>query len=152
MEGVGVSTGGRASPRAAAADAAVDRAEGGLPPEWREGFTRVGAANFPSLGHAAGRWSASVWANPAARQAIDAPDASLPVGAAFVQEHFELAGDGGAGPIMMMEKRPPGFDPAHGDMRWVVVTSAGETAHDGPAPSCSGCHDDAPRDRYFPIK
>lgn len=146
-----MSTGGRTTPPAAARDASVEKVEGGLPPGWRGAFTQIGAARFPSLGHAAGRWSASVWANAAAREAIEAPDASLPVGAAFVQEHFELTGDGGAGPVMMMEKRAPGFDPDHGDMRWVVVTASGETAHDGPAPSCSGCHDDAPRDRYFPI-
>lgn len=150
-EAVGRSTAARGTPTPIV-EAGASAREGGLPPGFPEGFTRVGAGRFPSLGHAAGRWEALVFADPAAKEALDAPDAALPVGATFVQQHFERAGDGGAGPTMMMQKREEGYDRAHGDIRWVVVTASGETVQDGPAPTCSACHDDAPRDRYFPVK
>ena len=76
-------------------------------------------------------------------------------GARLVKEHFERAGGADAsdptGPIMMMEKMERGFDPDHGDWRYVVVNSAGTVVEDGRVESCAGCHDDAPHDHIFRV-
>jgi len=63
-------------------------------------------------------------------------------------EHFE---HDKPGPVMAMEKRPPGYDAEHGDWRYVVVGTAGDIVMDGPVESCAGCHGDAPRDHLFAI-
>jgi hypothetical protein len=52
---------------------------------------------------------------------------------------------------MMMEKRAPGFDPPHGDWRYVVVGAHGDVVKDGVVESCAGCHGDAPRDHVFRV-
>jgi hypothetical protein len=106
----------------------------------------VSAARFFSRGHAGGRWDADVYANDAGAEALRAGTAAP--GARLVEEHFERA-DGGAGPIMMMEKRAPGFDAEHGDWRYVAVGARGDVVKDGPIESCAGCHGDAPRDHLF---
>jgi len=63
-------------------------------------------------------------------------------------DHFERT-DGAKGPTMAMEKKPKGYDPAHGDWRWVIVGSNGALLFDGKTERCWGCHDDAAHDRVF---
>jgi hypothetical protein len=111
-------------------------------------MTRVSGARFLSKGHAGGRWDADVYANRAGAEALGAPDRPIPVGAVYVEEHFEK-GDAGAGPMMMMEKRAAGFDAERGDWRYVVVGARGDVVKDGVVESCAGCHGDAPRDHVF---
>lgn len=71
----------------------------------------------------------------------------LPVGARAVEEHFEKGG--APGPLYMMEKREAGFDPTHGDVRYVVVDPKGVVLEDGALASCAGCHDEAPHGHLF---
>lgn len=110
-------------------------------------------ARFVSTGHATGRWEVDVWANDIAQKALAARAREVPVGAVVVEEHFErsTAADKARGPVMVMEKRPPGFSKEHGDWRWAVVGSQGQLVKDGTIESCAGCHDDAPMDGLFPI-
>jgi hypothetical protein len=123
-----------------------------LPPGYRTTFTKLNRARLVSQGHAAGRWEVDVYANEAAAKALAARARQVPPGAIVVEEHFERVGaTRPPGPIMMMEKRPPGFAEAHGDWRWLVVGSKGQLVQDGPVESCAGCHDDAPMDGLFPI-
>ena len=128
---------------------------GSLPSSYRTTFTKVNKARFVSQGHASGRWEVDVWANEPAHKALVARAREVPVGAIVVQEHFERTElpDGGkpVGPIMVMEKRSPGFAKEHGDWRWAVVGSQGQLVKDGTIESCAGCHDDAPMDGLFPI-
>jgi hypothetical protein len=106
-----------------------------------------------SQGHAAGRWEVDLFANEEGAKALASRSHQVPVGAVVVEEHFERTaeGRGAAGPILMMEKRPPGFAPAHGDWRSVVVGSQGQLVKDGSVDSCAGCHDDSPMDGFFPV-
>ena len=124
-----------------------------IPSDFRTAMTHVNGARFLSRGHAGGRWDADVYADQAAATTLaGAPGAAtVSPGQRFVEEHFER-GDGGAGPIMMMEKRPPGFDPEHGDWRYVVVGSRGDVVKDGKVESCAGCHGDAPGDHVFRVE
>jgi hypothetical protein len=99
-----------------------------------------------------------VWADAAGLAALKSAARAVPVGARFLEEHFERAEGEPArdsrekrGPIMMMEKRPPGFDPAHGDWRYVVVGASGDVVKDGVVDTCAGCHGDAPADHLFAI-
>lgn len=140
---------GGAPARDAGVDTFVDGASA-LPPEYRTRFTKVNTARFVSRGHASGRWEADVWANELAAGALATRAREVPVGAIVVQEHFEVS-DGSPGPIMLMEKRPPGYAEEHGDWRWAVVGSRGQLVKDGVIESCAGCHDDAPMDGLFPI-
>lgn len=122
-----------------------------LPADYRTKFTKVNKAKLVSTGHASGRWDIDVWANEPAQKALAARSRDVPVGAIVVQEHFEKSGAGGAGPIMVMEKRAKGFAPEHGDWRYTVIGASGQLVKDGPVESCAGCHDDAPMDGLFPI-
>jgi hypothetical protein len=119
-----------------------------VPSDFRTAMTKVNGARFLSRGHAGGRWDVDVYADDAGTSALATELGPVPAGARFVEEHFERA-DGGAGPIMMMEKRPAGFDAAHGDWRYVAVSSRGEVVADGPVASCAACHGDAPHDHLF---
>lgn len=138
-----------------AGDAAFVDGAAALPGDYRATFVKVNKARFVSQGHASGRWEVDVWANEAAHKALAARAREVPVGAIVVQEHFERSvsdpeGDA-TGPIMVMEKRPPGFSPEHGNWRYAVVGSRGQLVRDGEIESCAGCHDDAPMDGLFPI-
>ncbi len=103
-------------------------------------------ARFVSKGHAAGRYEVDIYADEQAKKAYAAAAGELPIGARLIKEHFEGAKPG---PIMMMEKCTKGFDPEHGDWRYVIVSSTGQLVKDGKAESCAGCHDDAPHDHVF---
>lgn len=140
--------GSRESQDGGARDAAA-----ALPADYRTSFTKLNRSRFVSSGHASGRWDVDVFANEAAQKAIAARSRDVPVGAMVIQEHFEKStGSGGAaGPVMLMEKRAKGFSPEHGDWRYAIVGSAGQLVKDGAVESCSGCHDDAPMDGFFPI-
>ncbi len=148
-EPVGVSTAGHGVAASGSRDGGA-HGDAGVPADFRAIFPRANKARFPSNGHAAGRYDVDVYANAPTHGAVGT---ELPVGARFVEEHFERLADGGAakGPIMMLEKMPKGFDPVHGDVRYVVITASGEVVIDGPAESCAGCHDDAPRDHVFDV-
>jgi hypothetical protein len=52
----------------------------------------------------------------------------------------------------VLEKRAKGFDPEHGDFRYVIVGKSGALVFDGTTERCWGCHDDAPHgfDHVFP--
>ncbi len=136
----------------------------GLPAEFKtkNGYTKVNRARFVSSGHAAGRWDVDIYVSTSAKEAYASAAGDVPVGARLVKEHFERAGVAGAdasdrpgsptGPIMMMEKMEKGFDPDHGDWRYVVVSSTGTVVEDGRVESCAGCHDDAPHDHIFRVE
>lgn len=147
--------GGR-SPKDAGGQTDVDGTVA-LPPAYRSTFVKLNPTRLVSKGHAAGRWEIDVWANELAQRALAERSHEVPPGAIVVQEHYERAespgaGDVGArGPIMVMEKRPPGYAREHGDWRWVVVGSQGQLVREGVIEQCAGCHDDAPMDGLFPL-
>ena len=121
-----------------------------LPLDFRTSMTKVNPSRFLSRGHAGGRWDVDVYADPAGAEALRGEKWPVSVGARFVEEHFERS-DGGAGPVMMIEKRPPGYDPARGDWRYVAVGSHGDVVKDGIVESCAGCHGEAPGDHVFRV-
>jgi hypothetical protein len=147
---IGVSTGGGGPASAGSVESGADAAPppGNPLPGWRASLSKVNGARFVSKGHAAGRWESDVLADEAGLAALKGAG-EVPVGARFVEEHFE---HDESGPVMMMEKRPPGFDPERGDWRYVVVGAGGEVVKDGVVESCAGCHGDAPRDHLFSIE
>ncbi len=138
------------SGRDAGADAFVDGARS-LPANYQSTFTKVNKARLVSQGHAAGRWDVDVWANEPAVKALASRARAVPPGAVIVQEHHERGDARQKGPIMVMEKRPPGFSKDHGDWRFAVVGSQGQLVKDGAIEACAGCHDEAPMDGLFPI-
>jgi len=118
--------------------------------DFRTSMTRVNPSRFLSRGHASGRWDVDVYADKAGAEALRGEHWPVPAGAHFVEEHFERS-DGGAGPIMMMEKRAPGFDTAHGDWRYTAIGTKGEVVKDGIVESCAACHGEAPGDHVFRV-
>jgi hypothetical protein len=153
LAAIGTSNGGGAVNAAATAEAGPVGTIGGpspIPSDFRESMTRANASRFVSKGHAGGRWEADVYGSSSALQTLGMDRGAVGVGTRFVEEHFE-SGDAGAGPVFMMEKRAAGFDPAHGDWRYVAVGASGEVAGDGMIASCVGCHDDAPHDHLFRV-
>jgi len=154
--GVSAKTAGGRSSRDAG-DVGIIDGTAALPSNYRATFAKVNKARFVSQGHAPGRWDVDVWANEIAQKALAARARDVPPGAIVVQEHFERSAlDPSSspdmkGPIMVMEKRPPGFSNEHGDWRWAVIGSRGQLVRDGVIEQCAGCHDDAPMDGLFPI-
>ena len=146
---VGLSTAGRGgSARAISADAGA-MGDAGVP-DYRATFTKMTSERFVSQGHAAGRFEVDVWSNDGAKGPLVDQHGTVPAGAAVVMEHWERSRDGAKrGPVMMMEKREPGYDKEHGDWRWVVVGSAGALVNEGRIESCGACHGDAPFDHLF---
>jgi hypothetical protein len=143
---------GAAHPGAAGADGGSSGppAANPIPSDFRASMTRVGG-RFSSKGHAGGRWDALVYADAKGLAAMNDEHAPVAEGARLVEEHFERS-DGGAGPIMMMEKKGAGFDATGGDWRYVAVGSRGEVVKDGVVESCSGCHGEAPGDHLFRVE
>jgi hypothetical protein len=85
------------------------------------------------------------------------PDAAVPVGTVIVKTSMEASGDV-AGPIFVMDKRAPGFDPDHGDwgyaIHWAAPPARWAKKLGGPiywrSPShrvgyCVECHDNYDR-------
>jgi len=153
LSGIGTSAGAGESGAASIGDAGVGIGTPGanpIPSDFRSALAHVNTARFVSKGHAGGRWEADVYASAGAVQALRGELATVAVGTRFVEEQFER-GDAGSGPVFMMEKRAAGFDPAHGDWRYVAVGASGEVAGDGIIESCAGCHGDAPHDHLFRV-
>jgi hypothetical protein len=147
---VGVSTGATSSDAGARAAARIS-ADAGVPADFEATFTKLNATRFVSSGHADGRWDVDVYVNDLGKNVFAAERTPVPAGTKLLKVHFERPG-AKRGPIMMMEKREPGFDPEHGDWRYVVLSSTGEVVKDGPAGICAGCHDDAPHDHLFRVR
>jgi hypothetical protein len=121
-----------------------------IPADFRTTFVRVNAAPVVSHGHAGGRYTVNVYVNRAGEAAYRADRGEVPEGTQLIKEHFEAAGETARpGPVMMMEKRPRGFDVQHGNWRYVVVDSAGANVAEGAIEGCAGCHDDAAHDHIF---
>jgi hypothetical protein len=119
-----------------------------LPPDFRSKLVKVNRQRFTAAGHATGRFDADLYVTPLANGDTFGLGRKIDPGTVLVMDHT-LHGTSAAGPILMMEKRPPGFDPTRGDWRYVVVD--GESVSDGPLDSCASCHGEAPHDHVFPI-
>lgn len=132
-------------------DAGLVDGAGSLPPSYRTTFTKVNRARIVSRGHTADRWEIDVYVNEAAAQALATRARAADVGATAVVEHFERREGAPPGPIMVMEKKPAGYAPEHGDWRYAIVGSQGQLVGDGSIEQCWGCHDDAPQDGFFPV-
>ncbi len=128
-----------------------------LPVDFRAALAKVDARRFVALGHAGGRFDADVYVTPSAKDAAFGLLGKIEPGTILVMDqslHNKSAAPAPttsppSAPTLMMEKRPPGFDPAHGDWRYVVVD--GNSVEDGPLPLCASCHDEAPHDHVFAI-
>jgi hypothetical protein len=133
------------------ADAGVASGAHALPAGYRSTFTKLNRERVVSQGHAGGRWEIDVYANDLAKSAIEARAREVPAGAVVVQEHYERSEGNPAGPVMVMEKVAKGTAPDRADWRYVVIGARGNLVSDGAAPTCQGCHDEAPMDGLFPI-
>lgn len=139
--------GGAPNPRASTAELAI------LPRDFRTRYAKLSATRFVSAGHASGRFDVEVYANDLGQGGMGKRAGDFARGSVFVKEHWERTPEGAKpGPLMAMEKMPPGFDPEHGDWRYVVMSAEGELLSDGKPDGCVFCHDDAPHDRIFLIK
>jgi len=146
LDAVGVSTGGALASHSGPSVPA--RIPSPLPVDFRSQLARVSARRFTSGGHAGGRFDADVYVTPSAKDEAWSPRGVTPPGTIVVMEEFDH-GKATAGPVLMMEKRPPGFDAARGDWRYVVVD--GSEVSDGPLDPCASCHDEAPHDHVFAL-
>lgn len=129
--------------------AGLQDAAGALPADYRA-FGKL-RPRFVSRGHVFDRWEVDLYANEAAREAIRTRSRAVPPGAIVVAEHFERSEGRPPGPILVMEKKAPGFAKEHGDFRWAIIGSQGQLVQDGVIESCAGCHDDSPMDGFFPL-
>ncbi len=114
-------------------------------PDYASHLGEIGS--FVSLGHAGARYYERLFANAAATRAWKSHAKTMPVGALFAAAHSER---GGAGPLLVMQKRAPGYDPAHGDWYYAVADSAARRVlRQGPLSDCASCHATSPTDYVF---
>jgi hypothetical protein len=108
---------------------------------------RAVVSDKPSLGHAGGRWNATTYANDAGERAwkADARDDAEP-GALLVAEHV---GASEKGPVLVMQKRGPGYDDAHRDWYYAVLAPDLRPMREGKLADCAACHGLAKRDHVF---
>jgi hypothetical protein len=142
-----VSTGGATPQRSGTRVAAITPSP--LPSEFRTTLAKINRQRFAAAGHAGGRFDGDLYVTPSAKETAFSPAGKIEPGAVLVME-LVLHGTTTAGPILMMEKRPAGFDPARGDWRYVVVDGA--SVADGALDLCAGCHGEAPHDHVFPAE
>lgn len=144
-EVVGVSTahGGRGDAQAADAGAARPLFDPGV----RASLAAFGRGD-ETAGHAPGFYSFELFANEAARAALDAGARTFPIGSVLGVDHTKRHG-GGKGPSFFMEKRTVSGD-RFGGWRFVAVDSEGRVVDQGALESCGFCHRDAPNDYVFP--
>ena len=110
-------------------------------------WTRYNAFPYRSASH--GNTFVSNYANQTAAAYGKFEDAgSLPAGSIVAKDSFTVT-EGGAivtGGLFLMEKMAPGFDPANGDWRYLMVGPDGVVKGAGPASGadevsfCAACH------------
>jgi len=112
-------------------------------------FPVIDDRKLPSRGHNPPYWSGMVRVSPSLDVAYRnlGPDTAITVGAIAVEQH-QLS-DGNPGPVFVMIKRDPGFDPRGGDWEYLVLDAAGKVESRGVQPLCARCHADAPYDHLF---
>lgn len=114
-------------------------------PDYATHLTEI--ARLVSRGHGGGRYRMRLFANGAALRAWHARARRMPVGALFAAAHSER---GRPGPLLVMQKRAPGYDAAHGDWYYAVADSAARRVlRQGRLADCAGCHSTAPTDHVF---
>lgn len=134
---------------ASGGDAGVDGGAVVDLPDYKKRFRKITKEPVAASGHAPGAWQLELWANESGARALVDRDAA--VGSFLVVEHRPLDARDTPPIVMAMEKRPAGYAPQHGDMRYVVVDRRGALVSDGATEGCWGCHDDAPLDHIFPL-
>ncbi|HEX7663096.1 MAG TPA: cytochrome P460 family protein [Polyangiaceae bacterium] len=152
---VGVSNAGEAHTPSAPKTATPAQRSNAIPSDYKTSMQQIGSGRFVSRGHAAGRFDVELYANDLGKSGYGTASGEFQVGARFVTAHFERVNgvgpaDEAPGPLFMMEKMAKGYDAAHGDWRYVALSSQGELVQDGKIESCAGCHDDAGHDHVFP--
>lgn len=112
-------------------------------------FPVIDDRKLPSRGHNPPYWSGMVRVSPSLDVAYRnlGPDTAITVGSIAVEQH-QLS-DGNPGPVFVMIKRDPGFDPRGGDWEYLVLDAAGKVESRGVQPLCARCHADAPYDHLF---
>ena len=147
---VGLSTPTNRSGGAESADASVATTTPAIPIDFRKTFKKLSRTRYKSVNHFTA-WM-DVYANDSAASAYAQPSGDISAGALFIAEEFvhTVAGEA-RGPVLVMEKRAKGFDPAASDWRYMVIDPSGKVTADGKAERCDQCHADAPRDHIFLI-
>ncbi len=143
LDGVGVSTAQGGSAARAPEDAGTQRAL--FDPNVRASLTAFGRGDA-TTGHAPGFYSFELFANEAARAALDTGARVFPVGSVLGIDHQH---EGRKGPSFFMEKRSVSGD-RFGGWRFVAVDGEGHMVDQGQLESCGYCHRDAPVDYVFP--
>ncbi|WP_428267501.1 cytochrome P460 family protein [Haliangium sp.] len=146
------------APEAGADEAMADQADPattfgplGVGADWKSYYK---ANSQPVLSGDHGRRFVDTWVNEIGREAYLDPDeeAEIPVGTIVVKTSWERDGDqpsDTAGPIFVMEKRDPGYDPDNGDWYYAIHWENAPERFGGPfywqSPSpkveyCYKCH------------
>jgi hypothetical protein len=109
----------------------------------------VGKA-FVSRGHFAGRWTAEIAVNEAAKDVYVnlAPSSRFSVGSVLVKKHA-LTSTSAPGPTFAMTKREPGFYPEGGDWEYIVLDAEGRLEDRGKLAFCARCHAEGNTDSVF---
>ena len=112
-------------------------------------LSRIGPS-FVSRGHFAGRWTAEISVNDAARASYTGLTAStrFAEGSVLAKKHAAVS-TSAPGPTFAMVKRAPGFFPEGGDWEYVALDAEGHVEDRGKLPLCARCHAEANADSVF---
>jgi hypothetical protein len=101
-----------------------------------------------SRGHAGGVYGVTIFANAIGARLWRERAGHAPVHALFVAEHRSLD-DGAPGPLLVMQKQAPGYDPGSGDWQFAWAETPSKIVRSGRLADCAACHAAAETDYVF---
>ncbi len=101
-----------------------------------------------SRGHAVGRYRLRIYGNAVAARAWRERSERFPRGAVLVAAHVEVAG-GAPGPVLVMQKRAPGYFAAGADWEYAYADATPRPLRQGRLDDCASCHTLADNDAVF---
>jgi hypothetical protein len=101
-----------------------------------------------SRGHGGGIYGVTILANAAGAKLWREHSGRTPAHALFVAEHRFLE-DGSPGPLLVMQKQTPGYDPGAADWQFAWAESPSKVVRSGRLADCAACHAAAETDYVF---
>lgn len=119
-----------------------------VPANYAAVLERVTPEKTRSRGHAGGLYEVTIFANAAGARLWRERSGPAPSGALFIAEHRSVL-DASPGPLLVMQKRDPGYDRGAGDWQFAWAEPDSKLVRSGRLSDCTACHAAAETDYVF---
>jgi hypothetical protein len=111
-------------------------------------LTRLTPESVRSRGHGGGLYQVTIFANPDGARLWRERSGRARVRALFVAQHRSVL-DASPGPVLLMQKQDPGYDPAAADWQFGWAEAPSTLVRSGRLADCAACHAAAETDYVF---